>query len=84
MMYALAITLILLLAAALLALGWRAHQNHREITRLRRNGCRRLAMRRYRRGAAEPELLQALAELTLLVLLLVAVLGWLGVATPRW
>jgi 4-hydroxybenzoate polyprenyltransferase len=84
MMYALAITVILLLAAALLALGWRAYQNHQEIERLRRNGCRRLAFRRYHRGGAEPELLQALAELTLLVLLLVAVLGWMGAAAPRW
>ena len=84
MMYAVSITLILLLAAALLALGWRAYQNHQEIARLRRNGYRRLAMRRYRRGGADPELLQALAELTLLVLLLVAVLGWLGAAAPRW
>ena len=84
MMYAVSITLILLLAAALLALGWRAYQNHQEIARLRRNGYRRLAMRRYRRGGADPELLQALAELTLLVLLLVAVLGWLGAAVPKW
>lgn len=80
MMYAVAITVIGLLAAALLGLGWRAYQNDQELRRLRRCGHRRLAFRRYRRGGVEPELLQALAELTLLVLLLVAVLGWLGVA----
>ena len=36
----------LLLAPAILALGWRAYQNHREITRLKRNGWRRIAFPR--------------------------------------
>ena len=84
MTYAFTITLIVLLAAVMLALGWRTYQNHQEIMRLRRNGYRRVALRRYKRGGAEPELLQALAELTLLVLLLVAVLGWMGVGHVRW
>ena len=81
MMYTVS-TLVLLLAAALLALGWRAYQNHLEIMRLRRNGHRRVALRRYRRGAAHPDLLRGLAELGLLVLLLLALLGWLGAADP--
>ncbi len=76
--------LIVLLAAGLLALGWRTRQNHLELSRLRRNGHRRLAFRRYRRGAADPDFLRALAELTLLVLLLVALLGWMGLQAPRW
>ena len=84
MTYAFSITLIVLLAAVMLGLGWRTYQNHEEIMRLRRNGYRRLAMRRYRRGSVEPGLLQALAELSLLVMLLVAVLGWMGVAGARW
>lgn len=84
MMYALSTTVIVLLAAALLALGWRAYQNHLEITRLRRNGHRRVALRRYRRGGVHPDFLRGLAELGLLVLLLLAVLGWLAADPPRW
>jgi hypothetical protein len=83
MSYALFLTTILLLAAALLALGRQAYHNHHEIQRLRRSGHRRLALRRYPRGCADPEMLRGLAELCLLVLLLVAVLGWLGLAPGR-
>lgn len=76
--------LILLLGVALLALGWRAWQNHLEITRLRRNGHRRVACRRLsQRGAVHPDFLRGLAELLVLLLLLGAVLGWLGAAEPR-
>ena len=81
MMYATSF-LIVLLGAALLALGWRAYQNHLEITRLRRNGYRRMAIRHYRRGCVQPDFLRGLAELFLLVLLLATVLGWLGAADP--
>ena len=84
MIYCSATFLIVLLVAGLLALGWRAYQNHLEIARLRRSGFRRLAFRRYHRGGADPELLRCLAELTLLVLLLVALLGWLAAEAPRW
>ena len=76
--------LILRLGVALLALGWRAWQNHLEITRLRRNGHRRVACRRLsQRGAVHPDFLRGLAELLVLLLLLGAVLGWLGAAEPR-
>ena len=75
--------LIGLLGAALLALGWRAWQNHLEITRLRRNGHRRVACRRLSdRRAVHPDFLRGLAELLVLLLLLGAVLGWLGAAEP--
>ena len=74
--------IIALLAAALLAFAWRAWQNHLELRELRRNGHRRVAWRRYYRGGVHPEFLRALAELCLLVLLLAAVLGWLGAADP--
>jgi len=75
--------LIGLLGAALLALGWRAWQNHLEITRLRRNGHRRVACRRLSdRGAVHPDFLRGLAELLVLLLLLGAVLGWLGASEP--
>jgi len=84
MMYAASICAIVLLASALLALGQRAYRNHLEIKRLRLNGCRRMAWRRYRRGGADPDMLRGLAELCLLVLLLVALLGWLGVSPPVW
>lgn len=83
MMYA-ASLLIVLLAAGLLALGWRTYQNHLEISRLRRNGWRRVAGRHCRRGAVHPEFLRALAELGLLVLLLATLLGWLGAGPPGW
>ncbi len=82
MMYA-ASLIIVLLGAGLLALGWHAYQNHLEISRLRRNGHRRVACRRLsHRGCVPPDLLRCLAELCLLVLLLAAVLGWLGAADP--
>lgn len=81
MMYAVSL-LIVLLGAALLALGWRAYQNHLEITRLRRNGHRRVACRSYRRACVHPDFLRGLAELAVLVLLLATVLGWLGAADP--
>lgn len=81
MTYAVSI-MIVLLGAALLALGWRAWQNHLEITRLRRNGHRRVACRQYRRGCVHPDFLRGLAELLVLLLLLGAVLGWLGAADP--
>lgn len=75
-------SLIALLGAGLLALGWRAWQNHRELSRLRRNGWRRVACRPYRRGCVHPDFLRLLAELLVLVLLLVSVLGWLGAGEP--
>lgn len=81
MMYA-AVFFIVLLAAGLLALGWRAYQNHLEISRLRRNGYRRVAARRQLRGGVHPEFLRVLAELGLLVLLLATLLGWMGLETP--
>jgi hypothetical protein len=82
MMYAVSL-IIVLLGAGLLALGWQAYQNHLEISRLRRNGHRRVACRRLsERGGVHPDFLRALAELSLLVLLLAAVLGWLGAADP--
>lgn len=82
MMYAASLMMIALLGAGLLALGWRAWQNHLEISRLRRNGHRRVACRQYRRGSVPPDFLRGLAELLLLVLLLVSLLGWLGMAAP--
>jgi hypothetical protein len=76
--YACAI-LIALLAVALLMLGLRAYRNEQEIRRLRRNGHRRLAFRRCcQRGWVDANFLRCLAELTLLLLLLAAVFGWLG------
>ena len=83
MMYAVSL-IIVLLGAGLLALGWHAYQNHLEISRLRRNGHRGLACRRLsQRGGVHPEFLRTLAELCLLLLLLLAaVLGWLGAADP--
>ncbi len=77
MMYAVSL-IIVLLGAGLLALAWHAYQNHLEISRLRRNGHRRVACRHYRRGCVHPDFLRGLAELTLLA----AVLGWLGAADP--
>jgi len=77
MTYALAFLIIALLSA-LVWLGYNVIINHREVQRLKRNGYRKLAARRYRRGFIELEIMQALAELTLLILLLVAILGWMG------
>jgi hypothetical protein len=77
MIYALALFTIALLSA-LVWLGYNAIVNHREVQRLKRNGYRKLAARRYRRGFIESEIVQALAELTLLILLLIAVFGWMG------
>lgn len=51
-------TLIALLGAGLLALGWRTWQNHLELSRLRRNGWRRVACRAYRRGGVHPDFLR--------------------------
>lgn len=76
MTYALAIFLIVLLAA-LVWLGYNAIINHREVQRLKRNGYRRVAARRYRRGHACTEMLRGIAELGVLVLLLAVVIGWM-------
>ena len=73
-----------LLGAALLVLGWRTWLRHQDIERLRRNGWRRIAMRQARRGWVDPDFVRSLSELTLLVLMLVSVLGWLGAGTPHW
>ncbi|WP_395746635.1 hypothetical protein [Prosthecobacter sp.] len=85
MISAAACLLILLLAVGLLALGWRAWQNHLEITRLRRGGGHRrvrVPFRRHHRGAVDPDLLRGLAELCLLILLLSALCGWLALHLP--
>jgi Tfp pilus assembly protein FimT len=65
------------IAAVLAVLGISAYRNHAEISRLRRNGYRRVAMRRYRRGHACSEMLRGIAELGIIVLLLAVVLGWM-------
>lgn len=77
-------TAIILLASALLALGWRAWQNHLEIIRLKRNGYRKLAFRRQsERGSIDFDIIRGLAELLVLLLMLGAVLGWLAHSTPQ-
>jgi hypothetical protein len=72
-----------LLATALLIMGGRAYRNHLEIRRLERNGCRKLAFRRAGRGCVDVDFLRCMAELTLLLLLLASVFGWLGHQAPR-
>ena len=76
-------TAIILLASAILALGWRAWQNHIEIIRLKRNGYRKLAFRQQsERGSIEHDFLRGLAELIVLLLLLASILGWLSHSDP--
>lgn len=72
-----------LLAAGLLVLGVRAYRNHLEIKRLQRNGYRKLAFRLSSRGCVDVDFLRCMAELTLLLLLLATVFGWLGHQSPR-
>ena len=69
---------IVLLAAALLALGARAYRNHQVIKRLERNGYRKMSFRLASRGCVDADFLRCMAELTLLLLLLAAVFGWMG------
>ena len=77
-------TAIILLASALLALGWHAWQNHLEIERLRKNGYRRLYFQRpSNRGHVDHGFLRGLAECLFLLLMLGAVLGWLAHSTPQ-
>lgn len=77
------ISAAVLLGVALLVLGWRAWLRHQDIERLRRNGWRRIAMRQARRGWVDPDFVRSLSELTLLVLMLVSVLGWLGAGSTH-
>jgi len=80
----LAAFILLILSACLSAFGWRALQNHREISRLRRNGYRRVAARRLvDRGSVDHDFLRGIVELLLLILLLAAVLGWLAHSDPH-
>lgn len=77
-------TAIILLASAILALGWRAWQNHIEISRLKRNGHRKLAFRRQsERGSAGLDFMRGIVELGVILLLLFAVMGWLAHSTPQ-
>lgn len=77
------ISAAVLLGVALLVLGWRAWLRQQDIERLRRNGWRRIAMRQTRRGWVDPDFVRSLSELTLLVLMLVSVLGWLGAGSTH-
>jgi hypothetical protein len=77
MTYTLAILIIALLSA-LVWLGYNAIVNHREVQRLKRNGYRKLAARRYQRGFISRDAMRGFAELGLLILLLIAVFGWMG------
>ncbi len=80
----LAAFILAILLVALSVLGWRAFQNHLEISRLRRNGHRRVAARRLSdRGSVDHDFLRGIAELLLLLLLLAAVLGWLAHSDPQ-
>jgi len=77
-------TAIILLASAIVAIGWRAWQNHLEITRLKRNGYRRVVFPRLsNRGHVDHGFLRGLAEFFVLLLMLGAVLGWLAHSTPQ-
>ncbi len=77
------ISAAVLLGVALLVLGWRAWLRQQDIERLRRNGWRRIAMRQARRGWVDPDFVRSLSELTLLVLMLASVLGWLGAGSTH-
>jgi len=77
-------TALIILASAILALGWRAWQNHLEIERLRKNGWRKLTFRPpSNRGHVDHGFLRGLAEFFVLLLMLGAVLGWLAHSTPQ-
>lgn len=67
------------LGLALLICGVRAVLNHLELRRLKRNGYRKLVFRRMsERGSVDADFLRGIAEGCLIILLLVALFGWLG------
>ena len=80
----LATFILLILASALFALGWRAFQNHLEISRLRKNGHRKLSFRPpSNRGSVDHEFLRGITEMLFVILLLASVLGWLAHSSPQ-
>lgn len=67
-----------LIGIALVIIGARCIYNAIELRRLKRSGYHKIAAKRYTRGSAHPEFMRGLAEILLLILLLVALLGWMG------
>lgn len=76
MKYLIAVSIFLAIAA--LIIGGRCIYNAMELRRLKRNGYHKIAARRYHRGHADEGFLRGIAELGILILLLIALFGWMG------
>jgi hypothetical protein len=70
--------LAIALLSALVWIGYNYITDYLDYKRLLRNGYRKLAARRYRRGFVARDAMRGFAEFGLLILLLIAVLGWMG------
>lgn len=81
MKYIIATLIFLVIAAAII--GCRCIYNAVELRRLKRSGYRKIATKRHNRGSVDADFLRCLAELTLLLLMLAAVFGWLAHGTPH-
>jgi len=66
------------LALAGIVIGGRCIYNHLELRRLKRSGYHKIAAKRYNRGEVDSGFMRGIAELGILILLLIAVFGWMG------
>lgn len=66
------------LAIAGIIIGVRCIYNAMELRRLKRSGYHKLVSKRYNRGHADEGFVRVIAELGILILLLIALFGWMG------
>jgi len=76
MKYLVAAAIFLFIAA--LIIGVRCIYNAMELRSLKRNGYHKIAAKRYNRGEVDTGFLRCIAELGILILLLIALFGWMG------
>lgn len=72
------IAVAIFLAIAGIVIGARCIYNAMELRRLKRSGYHKIAARRYNRGHADEGFVRGIAELGILILLLIALFGWMG------